>query len=224
MMGGESKVTLKQDISDYLAEWRKVVPADFQQLTEQYVATLATGATNETALRQGDHAPPVVLPDASGRIFDVADLLKLGPVILSFYRGSWCPFCNLELRAYQNALPDIRAAGASLVAVSPELPEWSRPLETYDFIVLSDVGNLVARSFGLVHHVPADLRAATLSHGLDVAVRNGTPGDWILPVSATYAIDRDGSILFAHTEVDPRQRAEPSEIIAILNARKVERA
>jgi peroxiredoxin len=126
---------------------------------------------------------------------DVGTLLKKGPVIVTFYRGGWCPYCNLEVKAYQEILPQIVAAGASLVAISPEKPDDT--LSTAEknalaFEVLSDVGQKVGRAFGLVYEFSDELKTAYQVFNLDIPLRNGTPGEWALPVSATYVIDRNG--------------------------------
>jgi peroxiredoxin len=153
-------------------------------------------------LKVGDRAPAIVLNNAKGQRIDAANLLKKGPVIVTFYRGGWCPYCNLELKAYQEVLPEITAAGATLVAISPEKPDDT--LSTTEknalaFEVLSDVGQKVERAFGLVYEFTEELKSAYRGFGHDIPARNGTPEEWALPVSATYVIDRDG-IVFAYTE------------------------
>ncbi len=148
-----------------------------------------------TTLKVGDHAPSIVLGNAKGETVDVGVLLKKGPVIVTFYRGGWCPFCNLELRALQRLLPDIEAVGTSLVAISPEKPDNS--LSTAEknaltFEVLSDVGQKVGRAFRLVYEFNDELKSAYKEFGLDIPAKNGAGDEWALPISATYIIDRDG--------------------------------
>jgi peroxiredoxin len=167
-------------------------------------------------LKVGDRAPAIVLKNAKGVTVDVSKLLKKGPVIVAFYRGGWCPYCNLELRAYQEILPEIVAAGASLVAISPEKPDdtlSTAEKNALTFEVLSDVGQRVGRAFGLVYEFTEELKSAYRGFNLDIPACNGTPGEWALPVSATYVIDRDGSITYAYTDVDYRDRADPREVL-----------
>jgi len=140
-------------------------------------------------------------------------------VIVTFYRGGWCPFCNLELRAYQQMLPDIATAGASLVAISPEKPDETLSTaqkNALTFEVLSDVGQKVGRAFGLVYEFTEELKRAYQGFNLDIPARNGAPDEWALPVSATYIIDRNGSIVYAYTDADYRDRADPREVLTVL--------
>ncbi|WP_431203803.1 redoxin domain-containing protein [Bradyrhizobium betae] len=111
--------TLSEQLEEFLAGWMQRVPAERRAIMERHIAHLSDVALGKRARQVGDHAPPIVLPGLDGRQFDVSTLLAKGPVVVTFYRGGWCPYCNLELKAYQNLLPQIRAAGASLVAISP---------------------------------------------------------------------------------------------------------
>jgi peroxiredoxin len=170
----------------------------------------------ERALRVGEKLPTVVLPDATGRTVDVRELLAQGPVVISFYRGSWCPYCNLELRALQSMLPDFAKLGASLVAISPELPDRSLSLaEKNDlaFPVLSDAGNGVARQFRLTHRIAAEVVEYQRGNGNDVAAFNGSDVAEV-PLPATYVIDGEGVVRFAFVSADYTQRADPDVVLA----------
>ena len=211
-------MSLKQELAEYRAGWFKRVPKERQAIMERHIAQLRNGLA-KTALKVGDRAPSIVLGNAKGETVDVGALLKKGPVIVAFYRGGWCPFCNLELRAFQRLLPDIEASGASLVAISPEKPDES--LSTAEknaltFEVLSDVGQKVGRAFRLVYDFSDELKSAYNGFGLDIPAKNGTAGEWALPISATYIIGRDGVIVYAYTDADYRDRADPSDILAAL--------
>jgi peroxiredoxin len=149
-------------------------------------------------------------------------LLAQGPVVLSFYRGGWCPYCNLEFKALNDVLPEIHALGARLVGVCPELPDHS--LSTAErhqlqFEVLSDIGNNIAREYGIVMQVPASMRPLYLQWGLDVPTVNGDE-TWELPIPATYVIDSDGRIATAYVNKDYTQRMEPEAIIEALKELK----
>jgi peroxiredoxin len=207
-------MSLKEQLAEYRAGWFKRVPAERQAVMERHIAELRNGLA-KTALKAGDRAPPIVLGNAKGETVDVGSLLSRGPVIVTFYRGGWCPYCNLELRAFQNILPEIKAAGASLVAISPEKPDDTLSTvekNALDFEVLSDVGQKVGRAFGLVYVFSDELKWAYREFGLDIPGKNGAE-EWALPISATYVIGRDGRIAYAHTDADYRDRAEPADVL-----------
>ncbi len=191
---------------------------------QRHIDQLRNGAIARTMLKVSDRAPAIVLANAKGATVDVGALLAKGPVVVTFYRGGWCPYCNLELKAYQDILPQIAAAGACLVAISPEKPDdtlSTAQKNALGFEVLSDVGQKVGRAFGLVYEFTEELKSAYRGFGLDIPARNGTPGEWALPVAATYVIDRDGAIVYAYTDVDYRDRADPRDVLAVLTRKAV---
>lgn len=211
-------MSLKQELAEHRAGWFKRVPAERQAIMERHIAELRSGLV-KTALQVGDRAPSIELGNAKGEIVDVNALLKTGPVIVTFYRGGWCPYCNLELRAFQRVLPEIDAAGASLVAISPEKPDdtlSTSEKNALTFEVLSDVGQNVGRAFGLVYEFSDELKSAYNGFGLDIPDKNGATGEWALPISATYVIDRNGIIIYAYTDPDYRDRADPADILGLL--------
>ena len=157
------------------------------------------------------------MTNAKGVLVDIKSLLNRGPVIVTFYRGGWCPYCNLELRAFQKILPEIKAAGASLVAISPEKPDdtlSTTEKNALDFEVLSDIGQKIGRAFGLVYTFSDELKWAYREFGLDIPGKNGAD-EWALPISATYVIGQDGKIMYAYSDADYRDRAEPAEVLKI---------
>jgi peroxiredoxin len=179
---------------------------------------LGAGDTFASALRPGDRAPAFRLPDARGGDVDLPDLLAGGPVVLVFYRGAWCPYCNLQLAAFQSALADIRAAGATLVAVSPQTPDQSLTLaerHALEFPVLSDDGNAVARGYGLVFTQSDAVTATSRRLGIELADFNGDDSN-TLPAASTFVIGQDGVIRFASIAGDYRWRVGPDEILAAL--------
>ncbi len=174
----------------------------------------------DLALKVGDTAPDFELPDAMGRTVRLSDLLASGPVVLAFYRGSWCPYCNAELRGLQQALPDVEAAAARMIAVSPQTPDSSVTIverQSLTFPVLSDAGNRVAREFGLVFRVGDDVRQRYRAAGIDLARSNGD-ASWELPVPATYVVAPDRRITYAFVEADYTRRAAPADVVAALAA------
>jgi peroxiredoxin len=214
--------TLSQQLEEYRAGWMLRVPADRRAAMERHIAYLAETGIGKNAKQIGDLAPAIVLPDVHGRAFDMATLLAKGPVVVTFYRGGWCPYCNLELKAYQGVLPRIVAAGASLVAISPEKPDDSVSTAEKNgltFAVLSDVGQKVGKAFGLVYAFTDELRTVYDGFKLNIPEKNGAPDDWALPLSATFVIGSDGRILFADTGVDYRHRTDPLDVLQVLERR-----
>lgn len=181
---------------------------------------LAASQTGKNALAVGDIVPDFTLPNVTGDPVTLYDILNKGPAVLNFYRGGWCPFCNLELQALQARLSEIKALGATLVGISPETPDNSlTSIEKHqlEFEVLSDVGNKTARKFGLLFTVYEEMRPLYLKWGLDVPASNGDDS-WELPVPATYVIDRNGAIHAAHVDKDYTKRMEPDDVLAALHA------
>lgn len=170
------------------------------------------------ALGVGDRAPDFVLPDASGRPVRLSDRLAEGPVVLTFYRGAWCPYCNTQLREYQDAAGDVSSAGATFVAISPQVPDSSlttRERNGLSFPVLSDVGNRVSRDYGLVFQVDEETRDRYRAAGIDLEASNGTDA-WELPVPATYVIAPDGTVRAAFVEADYTRRAATRDVLDAL--------
>jgi peroxiredoxin len=194
------------------------LPDDEAQIVGASFEKLHASHTGEHAITAGDIAPDFSLPDATGAAVSLRNKLNEGPVILSFYRGGWCPFCNLELQALQALLPEIRALGASLIGISPETPDKSMTTaekHQLEFDVLSDIGNKTARDYGLIFTVYEEMRPLYLKWGLDVPASNGD-NSWELPVPATYVIDSNGVARAAHVDKDYTKRMEPEQILAAL--------
>jgi peroxiredoxin len=186
----------------------------------QGITDVAESGVLDTALKVGDTAPDFTLPAADGAQVSLAELREAGPVVLIWYRGGWCPYCNMQLIAMQESLADIRAAGASVVAISPEKPDKAAETQSgaqADFAVVSDVGLKVASDFGIAYELP-DAVWAQFDGRLDLAGHNGEAHKRNLPLGATYIVGRDGKILFAHVGADYRERAEPADIVAALKS------
>jgi peroxiredoxin len=210
-------MSLKEQLAELRAGSLKRVPAERQAIMERHIDELRSGLAKKTP-QAGDFAPEIVLSNAKGETVDVGMLLKRGPVIVTFYRGGWCPYCNLELRAFQKILPEIKAVGASLVAISPEKPDdtlTTAEKNALSFEVLSDVGQKVGRAFGLVYIFSDKLKGAYQGFGRDIPGANGSD-EWALPISATYVIGRNGRIIYAYTDPDYRDRADPEEVLKVL--------
>jgi peroxiredoxin len=210
--------TLTAQLEALTAQFAARAPGQGEGIAAAVGEIAATGIL-ERAVNDGDQAPDFTLPDALGNAVNLNEELADGPVILTWYRGSWCPYCNLQLRDYQQALGEIRAAGAQLIAVSPELPDstlsWQEKNEL-EFIVLSDVGNEVARQYGIVFRIPESIAANYRPGGyLDLAKVNGDDS-MELPLAATYVIGTDGSVEYAFVDADWRKRADTAELVGVV--------
>jgi peroxiredoxin len=182
------------------------------------IDAVASAGVAQRALGVGDPAPRFVLPDATGAEVRLDVLLTSGPVVVCFYRGGWCPYCNIELRSYQVQFDEICRLGATLVAISPELPDrslFTAERNALRFPVLSDSLNDVARQFRLTHRIDPEVVRYQLGNGNDVAAFNGTD-EAEVPLPATYIIKADGIIGFAHVNADYTTRAEPSVVLTRL--------
>lgn len=176
----------------------------------------------DNAPKVGEKLNDFSLLSPQGDKRSLVELREKGPVAITFYRGGWCPYCNLELRAYQEVLEEIKAAGATLVAITPELPDAS--LSTTEknelkFEVLTDINSAYATELGLLYHLPEELRPVYGSLGIDVEKHNGE-GRFDLPLGATFVVDTDGTIVFAFVNVDYTQRAEPADVVEVLQSLK----
>ncbi|MGO9205692.1 MAG: peroxiredoxin-like family protein [Candidatus Limnocylindrales bacterium] len=192
-------------------------------IAERISAILADVTASGVApgLAVGERAPNFRLPNAAGEAVELAQRLATGPVVLSFYRGEWCPYCNLELRALQAALPRFQAHGAALIAISPQSPDHSLSVaekNELSFDVLSDVHQVAIRAFRVQFTVPADLQDLhrNVFHN-DLSARTAD-GSWDLPIPATFVIDRGGIIRARYVSADYRTRMDPEDIEAALAA------
>ncbi|MFB1083104.1 peroxiredoxin-like family protein [Jeotgalibacillus sp. JSM ZJ347] len=189
-----------------------------------HVTDNVTRATNEliesgfaTGLKKGDKAPDFTLKNAAGKSITLSKVLEDGPVILNFYRGGWCPYCNLELRAYEAMLEDIKAAGAQLIAISPQTPDQSLTTvekNNLSYEVVSDPSQEVIAAYNLLFEMPEYL-VETYKHdfNLNLADYNSKQHSWRLPVAGTVVISQSGTIIMSSANVDYMYRAEPEEVL-----------
>lgn len=201
------------------AEFNAEAPPERRELYERGVEEVRTSGVLQRARNVGDRAPVFRLPDATGESVALAPLIAQGPVVLVWYRGSWCPYCNIQLQAWQEELDALADAGGTLVAISPETPDHalsSREKYELEFIVLTDAQNRVAREFGIVYTLPEPIqRRFNEGFGLN---RWNDDESGELPLAATYVIGRDGVIRYAHLDADYRRRAEPRDVIAVVRS------
>ncbi len=202
------------------------VPRSVIETMHRATAELKASGQAERARKVGDPAPEFALPDGSAEIVRSADLLARGPLVVSFYRGVWCPYCNTELQALEAFLPQIEEFGGSLVAISPQSAANSRKSARQNgltFPILSDQGNEVAAAFGLRYHLPDYLIELYKQLGNDLPLINGEPS-WTLPIPARYVIGQDGVIRYANVSPDYTLRPEPEDMLPALRRAAVARA
>jgi peroxiredoxin len=212
-------MTLNQELSLERDHWASVLDVPTVALINRANDSLRSAKILGRALHEGERAPNFRLPNAQGGSLELDTLLSRGPVVLAFYRGQWCPYCNLELRAYQRALPQLQALGASLVAVSPQTPDNS--LSTAEknelaYPVLSDVGLCVARAYGVAFDLPSELVELYQRQWNNDLVKWNGEGGWSLPIPATYVIGEDARVALAHVDPDYRGRLGPEAALARL--------
>lgn len=210
--------TLKEQTDAKIAAGRKAKP-EFMQGVDDIIEKAKAFEQGKDALKIGDNAIDFELPNPKGQLISLSGLLKKGPVVVTFYRGSWCPYCNLQLRALQSKLDDIQKLGATLVAISPEVPDDSlteNEINNMDFTVVSDQDAKVASQYGVAWEVPEFLMEhMRVDRGLDLkTINNGNAS--VLPIPATFILGTDGIVKWNYVNVDYRTRSEPDEIIEVL--------
>ena len=212
--------TLAEQTQETVEAFIGGLPEEVQQTVGGVMQRLMSSNITDNASNVGDKAPEFRLPNVKGGDTTLSELLESGPVVLSFYRGGWCPFCNLEFKALHDKLPEMQALGATLVGISPEALAVSQQTaqdNALEFEVLSDEGNHVARDYGLVMVVDEAIRPHYMQWGIDIPTANGDE-TFELPVPATYVIDQSGVIRAAHVDKDYTKRMEPADIVAALRA------
>ncbi|CCD90822.1 putative alkyl hydroperoxide reductase [Bradyrhizobium sp. ORS 375] len=216
-------MTLQSKLDAFSADFEagkppyNVPPSVIETMHRATAELIAIGAAAR-ALKAGDTAPAFTLNDPDGQPVSSVDLLARGPLVVSFYRGVWCPYCNMELQALQAALPAFEELGASLVAISPQTAANSRKSVRQNelrFPILSDVRNDVAAAFGLRFALPDYLVDLYKSLKNDLPAFNGDPS-WTLPMPARYVIGQDGRILYAEVNPDYTRRPEPEDMLPAL--------
>ena len=215
------RVPFQQRLANQKAGWEAKAPEEQKKIFEDAIAALAKSTIVKMARKVGDKAPAFELVTGDGSEVTLAGLLKTGPVVVVWYRGGWCPYCNIHLSGLQEVLPEIRSLGATLVAISPEQPKYAEATvrkSDLRFQVLSDLGNIAARRYGLVYTVD-DKVLEQFKGRIDIHEFNGDPSNE-LPLAATYVIDAKGVIRYAFVDPDYRKRADPADVLAALRKLK----
>ncbi|MEU2287052.1 peroxiredoxin-like family protein [Streptomyces sp. NPDC013178] len=213
-------MSVNAELRAFFDSRQEQIPAEVRAVMQRAARELVESGQADEALTVGGKAPSFTLPSATGRTVALDELLADGPVVLTFYRGAWCPYCNIALRSLQQHHDAITARGARLVAVSPQAPDESlshTEKNELAFDVLSDIGCETTKRFGLAFDLPDDLAAVYADLGIDLHRSNGGHAR-TLPIPATYVIDRDGTIRWAFVNPDYTIRAEPADILAALDS------
>ncbi|MBH0019047.1 AhpC/TSA family protein [Pseudoalteromonas sp. SWXJ133] len=213
-------MSLKAQIDAYNVQKDAKLPAHVLALMNTTNEELIAQHIKDNALQIGQKVENFSLANHKGENIDLADLLKKGPVIISFYRGGWCPYCNLELKALNDYLPQFKTQSAQLVAISPQLPDETLSTaqkNALEFDVLSDVSNKVAEQFGLLFTLDERIQALYTQFGIDFEHYYGDKS-FKLPLPATYVINQKGVITYAFLNEDYTLRAEPIDIMAALES------
>ncbi|NIF72290.1 MULTISPECIES: peroxiredoxin-like family protein [unclassified Burkholderia] len=223
-------MSLQQKLDAFKADFRAGkppynAPAEIHPIMERATAELIASGQAGRAVQAGDRAPQFTLSDQDGKLVSSADLLAQGPLVITFYRGVWCPYCNLELQALDAALPQLREYGARLVAISPQTPVNSRKSvrdNQLDFPVLSDAKGEVGAAFGLRFALPDYLVELYRKLKNDLPVTNDDPS-WTLPMPARYVIGQDGVVLYSEVNPDYTRRPEPEDLFPVLERARAAR-
>ena len=206
---------LREILSERKEKIAKYVPAATLEVHARVVAELKSQRLVAGSLGSGAKAPVFSLPDHNGTLVSSAELLSRGRLVVCFFRGRWDPFCCGQMEALNRIAPEIEAAGASLVAISPQTVKQSffmADQHRLRFPLLSDAGSVVARRFGLVYRVPDEQQAIYRRAFINLPFINGDES-WELAIPATYVLERDGTVLFASADEDYTERPEPAEIL-----------
>lgn len=216
-----SQESLSDIIERTMATLRDSIPDETLARFDEATKALIKTGIGYKCLNIGDKIPIFTLNNIDNISVNIVDILARGPVVISMFRGTWCTFCSIEMRAMQRMLPDVRKLGGEIIAISPQVKTKQPAVSgecNLDFEILVDKGNKVSRKFGLTYNIPSDLRSIYLeSFGIDIPSYNGDDS-FELPITATYVVSADGVIRYAFTDPDHRKRAEPSEILKALSS------
>ncbi|MEM9674192.1 MAG: peroxiredoxin-like family protein [Cyclobacteriaceae bacterium] len=199
------------------ADFNQKAPQTTKEAYQRGIDSVINSGILQQARQEGDTAIDFTLPNAQGQSVSLKEYLQKGPVVLTWYRGGWCPYCNITLRALQQSLPAFKAEGANLLALTPELPDKSLSTQEkneLEFEVLTDQNSEIARKYGLVFKLTPEV-SELYKKNFSLEEYNGNDSDE-LPLAATYVIDQQKVVQYAFLDAEYRHRAEPQQIIEVL--------
>lgn len=215
----EIETHLQDELNEKKANFEQKASDEKKRIYADGITSVKNSGITESALNLGDKAVDFSLKNAKGEIITLYEELKKGPVVLTWYRGGWCPYCNITLHYLQEELPNFKAAGANLIALTPEKPDSSLSTiekNELEFEVLSDLNNVVAKKYGIVFTLTPEV-ANAYQQSFDLHAYNDSESNE-LPMAATYVIDQNGIIRYAFLHEDYRNRAEPSDILKAIRS------
>jgi Peroxiredoxin len=205
---------MAKELNERKVQFEAAAPEELKRVYDEGIRAVEESGVLSKAINRGDKAPDFILKDHLGNNVILSHEYEKGPVILVWYRGGWCPYCNINLRYLQESLPQFTELGATLIAITPEVADSSLSTQEkldLNFSVLSDTGNKVARSYGVVFKLSKEL-AEKYQAAFNLHKYNGDTSDE-LPLATTYLIDKKGIVQYAFLDADYRKRAEPSDIL-----------
>jgi peroxiredoxin len=212
-------MSLKNEIENLQNQFKQKAPQEVQELFALATKELEEKKLSEQALKKGDTVPNEVLLDVYSKQIELYEYFKDSDfIVLNFYRGGWCPYCNLELKAFQEIVPQLKALNSKLIAVSPQLPDLSlstKEKDNLEFDVLSDLYNKLAKKFGLVFSLDERLRPIYKDFGIDIPASNQDES-YEIPMPATYVVNKEYKIIYSFIQEDYTKRAEPLEILELI--------
>ena len=214
--------SLQSQLDTITSQTRALVQPERLAITDASVQDLLASGLESRILPLGATVPTFALPDAiNGKLIRSSDLLAVGPLIITFFRGRWCPYCMTQLEAWQAAFPQVREKGALLVAISPQLPrqnDFTAQHHNLTYPLLTDAGAVLADAFRVAYTVPEPMQQHYRSIMINIPFINGDqgPNTWRLPIPATFAIAPSGKITFAEAHADHRVRPDPKDVLATL--------
>ncbi|MEM6278213.1 MAG: peroxiredoxin-like family protein [Verrucomicrobiota bacterium] len=215
MENTSDSLSLSEQIQQWNAEHASEFPEEVQRIFAAKTQEIIGSKLPDTCLSTGDDAPDFAVTNTAGESIRLREKLERGPAILSFYRGTWCPYCNIEFAALLDQLPEFRSRKAAVLALSPQVKERREDVVMVGFEDLCDRGNEVAHSYGLVYPLGEEIAKIYQGFGIHLESLNGD-ASLELPLPATYIVDREAKIRYAYTSGDISERAEPSELVDVL--------
>ena len=206
--------TLREELSAFSEEIAKNAPDEALQIIGQEIEKFYKTGISEKALNVGNNVPDFELEDSYGNVISLDSMVALGPAVISFNRGNWCPFCNIDFKHMQKNITPIEESGSNLFVISPQLKEKSAQLKAengYDYPILHDKNNEVAKQFGICFTLSDKLKAIHKSFGMDIPAHNGEDS-FELPIPATYVVNQDKEIVYAYVNPNWMERAQIEDV------------